>query len=73
MLTAPPTFSQDNPGFDAETRWQFDAGAVVAFGEDDEAEFLADAEARLDWEAITSEGRRWGFVLAGRAERDTSR
>lgn len=73
MLTAPPTFSQDNSGFDAETRWQFDAGAVVVLGEDDRAELLADAEVRLDWEAITSEGRRWGFALAGRAERDPAR
>jgi len=73
MLTAPPTFSQDNSGFDAETRWQFDAGAVVVLGEDDQAELLGDFEARLDWEAITSEGRRWGFVLAGRVERDPSR
>ncbi len=71
MLSAPPTFSQDSSN--AETSLQIDAGLVFALNEADHADVLADLEARFEWETITRQGRRYGFVLAGRAERDPNR
>lgn len=71
MLTAPPTFSQDTSS--AQSSLQIDAGLVLALNDGEQSDVFADLEARLEWENITREGRRYGFVLAGRAERDPNR
>ncbi|WP_412545054.1 hypothetical protein [Maricaulis sp. MIT060901] len=71
MLTAPPTFSQDTPS--AQSSLQIDAGLTIALNDGEKSDVFADLEARFEWENITQEGRRYGFVLAGRAERDPGR
>ena len=73
MLTAPPTFSQDTVFSTAELRTEIDAGLVIALEDAGQSELLADLQARLEWETITEGGRRFGFVLGGRAERDPHR
>lgn len=77
LFTAPPTFSQDTHSYNssgsaAETLFEIDI-AGLAFAIEGEAELLADLDARFRYENITDNGRRYGFVLAGRAERDSDR
>lgn len=76
VFTAPPTFSQsfdyesDQPS-SVETRLELDLSLLAFSG--DEANLLGDLDLNFFYEDITETGRRYGFVLGGRAERDTGR
>lgn len=83
-LAAPPAFPQtdsssgilsnENSGFGAafETRFQLDAGMVVASGDSADTP-LFDIDTALTVEGFTDAGRRYGLVAGGRIERDSGR
>ncbi len=76
-IAGPPAFSQSilnsTDGDLPEVR--IDVGAVWLAGDDaaPSGEFLYDIDAELAFESFTDSGRRWGFVLGGRVERDSGR
>ncbi len=73
-----PTSSTADP-FDLGTEhslvWRADLGLVLLAGETpaERPAWLGNAELGVEFESFTQSGRRWGWVLAGRAERDLSR
>ena len=78
-LAAPPasaqsgfSFNSDDDDSAAQTQLRVDAGSVLRAG-DGGAAWLADIDAELEYENFTAAGRRYGFVLGGRIERDTGR
>ena len=75
LLTAPSAFSQTASSIwsEAETRFELDAGLVAVMRDGDDSDVLADIEARWSIEMLTDSGRRFGFVLGGRLERDSGR
>ena len=76
-LAGPPAFSQSTSetttGFEAQFR--LDLGSVWRAGDgtDLSSDLLFDLDAELELENFTRSGRRWGFVLGGRIERDSGR
>lgn len=79
LLTTPPTFSQDfdgSTGFagsTAETEFALDL-TLIGFASDDAGDdLLFDIDLSYTYEDITDAGRRYGFRVAARAERDTGR
>ena len=76
-LAGPPATASDHDdlGDFTSTELELDAGAVWASGDDLRVSdrVLADIEARLDIEVLTESGRRWGFALTARAEKDSGR
>ncbi len=75
LLTVPSAFSQTLTSLwsEAETRFALDTGLVTVMRDGDDIDVLADLEARWSVEMLTDSGRRFGFVLGGRVERDSGR
>ncbi|MGK0265985.1 MAG: hypothetical protein ACI82N_000229 [Maricaulis sp.] len=76
-LAGPPAFSQTSSDISTgfETQMRVDIGSVWLAGDGPGpgAAWLYDLDAELEFENVTRSGRRWGFVLGGRAEHDSGR
>lgn len=77
ILAGPPALSQTTIGATDgdQPELRIDVGAVWLSGSDAAAssEILYDIDAELEFESFTDSGRRWGFVLGARIERDSGR
>lgn len=73
QATFSPTTSDASSAFEAQL--SLDIGSVGLAGDrpQSRSDVLFDLDAELKLETFTMSGRRWGFVLGGRVERDSGR